>query len=122
MEKTFSTDDLRDAMRNKWSTRTNHVEFTLPNDKCGIVWLMSYRSLVAGYHDETSTIYLFPRHAYSASTSKHVTQFFRRQLGFHNYFSTQQRRKAITDEQPTVTLGTGQTFNVQFVPYSIVLW
>ena len=122
MEKSYNAEDLRDTMRNKWSTRTNHVEFTLPNDEHGVVWLMSYRSLVAGYHKETKTIYLFPRHAYSSTTSKHVTQFFRRQLGFRNYFSTQQRREVITAEQSTVTLGTGQTFNVQFVPYSIVLW
>ena len=53
-------------------SRTNHRTFTID----GTVYLLSYRSIVAGYNPDTSTIHLFPYHDYSNTTCRHVYNFF----------------------------------------------
>lgn len=62
--------------------RVNHSIFTWWHYDTVVWYLLSYRSVVAGIDTDKKILYIFPYHDYSTTTSRHVYNFFEKQLGF----------------------------------------
>lgn len=71
---------LADMARNAiWQNKKSNYHTFLAD---GTIYLVSYHSIVVGYNPTENTLHIFPYHAYSATTSKHVSMFLDRMLGY----------------------------------------